>query len=264
MDRLLLVASTFFFLFGFAQTMYALGARAYRHSYSNLIANLLGFLLQTGFLYLRGQVLGRCPLTNLFEVLAFLCWSMALFYLLIGPAYRLSLLGAFTSPLVFIIQIVALLLPSAGIVPTHAPERVNPWLELHAALTVVSCGAFALACVAGVMYLTQERQLKTRHLNTLFYHLPPIHDLATANSRLILAGFGFYTVGLIAGFETGIAHLDILRYVSVGIWVLYGAILVSVFWHRISPHRVAVLSVSAFCILLLTLWSIQSLPASAS
>jgi ABC-type uncharacterized transport system permease subunit len=262
MDRLLLVASTFFFLFGFARTMYALGARTYRHTPLSFSANLAGFLFQTGFLYLRGQALGRCPLTNLFEVLAFLCWSMVLFYLLIGPAYRLSLLGAFTSPLVFVIQVIALLLPSGPAV--HAPERVNPWLELHAALTVVACGAFALACVAGVMYLAQERQLKTHHLNTLFYHLPPIHDLAVANSRLILAGFALYTMGLIAGFATGIAHLGVLRYVSYGIWVLYGAILISIFWHRISPRRVAVLSVSAFCILLLTLWSIQSIPAAAS
>ena len=99
MDRQLLVLSTFCFLFGFAYTMYALGARVYRRSRLNLIAISLGFLCQTGFLYLRGEALGRCPLTNHFEVLAFLSWSMVLFYLLIGPAYRLSLLGFFTSPL---------------------------------------------------------------------------------------------------------------------------------------------------------------------
>ena len=68
MDRLLLIASTFCFLFGFAYTMHALGARVYRRSWLNFFAILTGFAGQTTFLYLRGAQLGRCPLTNLFEV----------------------------------------------------------------------------------------------------------------------------------------------------------------------------------------------------
>src|SRR5258707_169992 len=119
MDRLLLVTSTICYLFGFAYTMYALGARVYRPSRLNFFAMLAGFVFQTGFLYLRGQAIGRCPLTNLFEILVFLCWSMVLFYLAIGPAYRLSLLGTFTSPLVFVIQVVALLLPNSAAERAH-------------------------------------------------------------------------------------------------------------------------------------------------
>ena len=57
------------------------------------------------------------------------------------------------------------------------------------AVSLVAYGAFALACVSGVMYLAQERQLKTHHLRSIFYRLPPIHDLAVANRRLIFSGF---------------------------------------------------------------------------
>ncbi len=260
MDRLLLAASTFCFLFGFAYTMYALGARTYRPSRINLLANLLGFLFQTGFLYLRGEMIGRCPLTSLFEILVFLAWSMVMFYLLIGPAFRLSLLGLFTAPLVFIIQVVALFLPAAPARVAGPPA--SPWLELHAALSVMAYGAFALACVAGIMYLAQERQLKTHHIHSFFYHLPPIHDLAIANSRLILAGFCLFTFGMVSGLMHGVAHIHLLRIISLAIWLLYGAILVATFWHRISPRRVAVLSVSAFSVMLLTLWAIQLVPKS--
>jgi ABC-type uncharacterized transport system permease subunit len=35
-----------------------------------------------------------------------------------------------------------------------------PWLELHASISLIAYGAFALACIAGVMYLVQERQIK--------------------------------------------------------------------------------------------------------
>jgi hypothetical protein len=107
-----------------------LGARAYRRSRFNFFAIFTGFALQTAFLYQRGQALGRCPLTNLFEVFIFLSWSVVLLYLVVGPAYRLSLLGAFTSPLVFVFQVFALLAPIDA--PAKTKIAPNPWLELHA------------------------------------------------------------------------------------------------------------------------------------
>ena len=35
-------------------------------------------------------------------------------------------------------------------------------------MSMIAYGAFALACVAGVMYLVQERQLKTHQLHSIF------------------------------------------------------------------------------------------------
>ena len=198
MDRLLLVISTFCFLFGFAYTMHALGARVYRHSRFNFFTILTGFLFQTAFLYARGQQIGRCPLTNLFEVFIFLSWSMVLLYLLIGPTYRLSLLGAFTS------------------------------------------------------------------VESVFYHLPPIRDLAVANRRLVLTGFGLLTVGLLAGFAMGNVQAHLVKITwSVGVWLLYGLILLAVFRHKVSGHRVAWLSVVAFSAVLCTLWGLNFISETA-
>jgi HemX protein len=258
MDRLLLVISTFCFLFGFAYTMHSLGARVYRHSRTNFVSILIGFILQTAFLYQRGQQIGRCPVTNLFEVLIFLSWSMVLLYVLIGPTYRLSLLGAFTSPLVFLFQTGALLATGIDTAARVKPPP-NAWLELHAAISIVACGAFALAGVAGVMYLVQERQLKTHHIHSIFYHLPPIHDLAVANRRLVFVGFGLLTVGLVAGFAIGNvfdSHLTKIAW-STGVWLLYGLILLGGQIHRFSGRRVALLSVGAFRVAVCTLWSLR-------
>lgn len=258
MDRLLLVASTFCFLFGLAYTVRALGARAFRSSPLNFAAILGGFGFQTAFLVVRGEAVQRCPLTTLPDVLVFLSWSIVVFYLLIGSSYRLSLLGAFTSPIVFFFQMTALFLPVRAGEGVELP--VSFWLELHAALSVVAYGAFALAFVAGIMYLVQERQLKTHHIRSIFYNLPPIHDLATANRRLIFVGFTLFTVGLFAGILNGPAHIPLLWFVSLGVWMLYAGILTAIHWHRISPKRVAILSVSAFSLMLITLWSIQLAP----
>ena len=129
-------------------------ARTFQPSRFSFLAIGLGFIFQTAFLSIRGHALGRCPLTNLFEVFIFLAWSIALIYMLVGPAYRLSLMGAFTAPLVFLLQAFALIAP---IDVRHAVKTpANSWLEFHASISIVAYGAFALACIAGVMYLVQE------------------------------------------------------------------------------------------------------------
>jgi ABC-type uncharacterized transport system permease subunit len=257
MDHLFLIASTFCFLLGFAHSMHALGARVYHRSRLNFFAILTGFLCQTAFLYIRGEQIGRCPLTNLFEVLIFLAWAMVLFYLLIGPTYRLSLLGVFTSPMVFTLQIVALLVP--GLDQHHAGKiAVSPWMELHAASSMVAYGAFALAGIAGVMYLIQERQLKTHHLHSIFFHLPPIRDLAVANRRLILVGFTLLTIGIASAFGIASIWSHAAKIVwSVGVWALYGFILGAEWRHALSPRRGAWLSVGALVVVLCTLWGIR-------
>ena len=104
MDRHLLILSTVRFLAAVVRTIVAFWGGTFRPGRFNFFAIGAGFILQTAFLSIRGHAVGRCPLTNLFEVLIFLAWSIALIYMVVGPAYRLSLMGAFTAPLVLIVQ----------------------------------------------------------------------------------------------------------------------------------------------------------------
>src|SRR5437868_2869222 len=192
MDRQLLLGSTACFLVAVAHTAATLREGVFRPRRFNFVAIAAGFALQTTFLSVRGHALGRCPITNLFEVFIFLAWSVALIYLAVGPAYRLSLMGAFTAPLVVLLQGLALIAPIDVRHPVKVPA--NSSLEFHASVSLVAYGAFALACIAGVMYLVQERQLKTHQLRSIFYHLPPLTDLFTAITRLLWLGFILYTV----------------------------------------------------------------------
>ncbi|MDQ6764919.1 MAG: cytochrome c biogenesis protein [Verrucomicrobiota bacterium] len=254
MDRLLLIASTFCFLFAVVRTVMLIRAGVFRPGRSSFIAIAAGFILQTGFLCLRGKAVGRCPLTNLFEVFIFMAWSVALVYMVVGPTYRLSLMGAFTAPFVLLIQTGALLAP---IDQPHPPKiAVNPWLEFHASMSVVAYGAFALACVAGAMYLLQERQLKTHHLHSVFHHLPPLTDLFAAIQRLLWWGFGLYTAGLVSGFFTGEPLPRVKIACALAVWCFYGAILQGRHFFRLAPRHVAVLCVVAFTAAVSVLWAI--------
>jgi hypothetical protein len=94
MERQLLLGSTLCFLVALAHTLATLREGVFHPRRFNFFAIALGFALQSAFLYVRGHALGRCPITNLFEVFIFLAWSVALIYLAIGLAHRLSLAGA--------------------------------------------------------------------------------------------------------------------------------------------------------------------------
>jgi len=253
-DRQFLIVSTICFFAAVVRTIVALRAGIFRPGQFNFLAIGLGFIFQTAFLSIRGHALGRCPLTNLFEVFIFVAWSVALIYMLVGPAYRLSLMGAFTAPLVVLLQGFALIAP----IDIRHPVKLlaNPWLEFHASISLVAYGAFALACIAGVMYLVQERQLKTHQLRSVFYHLPPLTDLFAAITRLLWWGFALYTLGLVSGFFVG----QPLPYVQVvcafAVWLLYAAILQGRYLRRLAPKHVAALCIIGFTAALTLLWGI--------
>lgn len=83
-------------------------------------------------------------------------------YWLVGPAYRVSLMGIITAPLVWIFQVLALILqgtipPQTGDSIFRAPAKIDPWLEWHATVSLLAYAAFALAAAAGVLFLFQDR-----------------------------------------------------------------------------------------------------------
>ncbi len=254
MDRYLLIASTVCFLTAVVHTVIELRAKMFRPLRFNFFAIGLGFIFQTAFLSVRGHELGRCPITNLFEVFVFLAWSVALIYMLVGPAYRLSLMGAFTAPLVLLLQGFALIAP----IDVRRPSQfsANSWLEFHASISLIAYGAFALACIAGVMYLLQERQLKTHQLHSIFYHLPPLTNLFAAITRLLWWGFVLYTVGIVTGFFTGHPLPRTQVVAAIALWLLYAAILQARHLKWLAPKRVAALCIIGFSAALALLWGI--------
>ena len=247
--------SSLIFLVSFLYTAFTLGTRRHFSPRFNLAVIVLGFLIQTWFLDVRGHVRGRCPLTNFFEVIAFLCWALVLFYLVIGNTYRLSPLGLLTAPCVCLLQTFAVVAGlDRGDTALPYGEVVNPWLEAHAAFSILAFGAFALAGLAGGMYLWQERQLKTHRVRAIFFQLPPIGDLGRLNARLLIVGFVLLTVGLAAGAGMGTPNTWPHLLWAVVVWLLY-AFLVQARWGawRLAPRRVASLSVVAFAVALATL-----------
>ena len=257
MELWLPIASALSFLAGIAVTAWGIWMGRPRPGRLNFAAMLAGFLFLTGWLILRGEAEGSCPINSLYDVLIFQSWSLVLIYLLVGTSYRLSLLGAFTAPLALGLLAAAWIAP----IPRDAVPRnvVNPWIEAHAALSLLAYGSFGLACIAGAMYLVQERQLKSHRFSRLSHSLPPITHLAIANKRLLLLGLVLLSISFAAGILSQ-THVNNLKFWgSAAIWIAY-ALLIGI--HRFRPlpsGRVAAASVVVFVVTLLTLPAIQHL-----
>ena len=134
-----------------------------RDDHVNYFLLVLGFLLHTGAMGLRGFSLQHCPVNNLFEATMFSAWGLVLANLIVGLLPRLRFLSTFASPMLFAIGVFALM-PSLD--PPHGPKpEFSNWItSLHAALIMLAYGSFGLGAVAAIMFLTQQHNLKFHKL----------------------------------------------------------------------------------------------------
>lgn len=209
------------------------------------------FVIQLMALGLRGEMRGACPLSDPGEILIFLSWSLVLFYLLVGPAYRISLLGLFTAPVVVVLQLVAMIPGIMSLNPAHVAST-DAWRETHAALSVLSFGSLALAAVSGSMFLLLDHLLKTKKLaGNLVRNLPSVHNLTDSIKRLLLIGLVILTIGIIAGFLTPNLGFNIHLIVALVVWFAYAALASVAYVRGLPPHSLALSSVALFIVSLL-------------
>jgi ABC-type uncharacterized transport system permease subunit len=210
-------------------------------------------------MFKRGFSLHRCPVNNLYEATLFIAWAIVAAYLLLGFWSRLRFLGAFASPLLFVMGVFALM-PDLDNKPSGLnPEFINGWSSLHGALILLSFGAFGLGSAAAFMYLTLEHDLKFHKLRAILSLLPPIERLEKVASRLVTAGFVLLTAGLslypLLLHQTKVAHAgsDPIIFWSLFVWLVYLGLLV-MRWRGQGGRRFAWGALGSFVFVLLTFW----------
>ncbi len=205
-------------------------------------------LLQLMTLGVRGEMVGACPLSEPGEILVYTAWSAVLCYLIVGPTYRVSLLGLFTAPLVVILQLLALI---PGLMSLNPPrvETTTGWGESHAALSVLAFGALALSAVSGSMYLILDHMLKNKKFSSdLFKNLPSISLLIESIKRLSLVGVIVLTGGIIAGFLAPNFDLNKHIWIAGFVWLAYTVFILWSHLRGMPPYFLAWISVILFCL----------------
>jgi cytochrome c-type biogenesis protein CcsB len=208
---------------------------------------------------------GTLPAFSLHQALSLAGWALtgvfAAFQLRGG--FPVRILGVFVAPLAALAMVAAVRFP-AGTVPEGEALR-SFWVTFHVVILFAGDAAFALACGAGVLYLLQERAIKTKQRGFFYSRLPSLERLDQTGYRCIVVGFTLITIGLISGFVYAKAAWgrfwtwDPKEVWSAVMWMFYAALLherLAVGWRG---RKSAIMSIIGFGVLIFTFLGVNLL-----
>lgn len=155
------------------------------------------FAFHTASLLLRWMTTSRVPVIGMYETLSFSAWIMTAAYLAFQVKTKTRVLGAFVSPVVFLLAAIAFTrLEGVALIPQTLEGGM---VVAHVILSIAGEALFALASCAGLMYLIQDGLLKKKKSSRFIRFLPPLKDLDNINHLCLLWGFPLLTFGVVTG-----------------------------------------------------------------
>ena len=156
----------------------------------------VGFVTHTIALVLRMVGTDRSVFPSFHEALSFFSWMLILVFLAVEFRRQIHVFGSFIVPLALVSLVSAAAVPSDN-VATLQPVFKTLWL--HVTLSMLGTVGFAVAFVAGLMYLIQDGLLKSKRFNVLYAKLPALDYLDHLNQQAMILGFPLLTLGIITG-----------------------------------------------------------------
>jgi cytochrome c-type biogenesis protein CcsB len=217
----------------------------------------LAFVIHSLSLAARWFMAGATPVIGLHAALSIFAWVMAAAYLALQLKTKTRVLGAFVSPVICLLMVVAST-ELGGTVAAPAVLR-GSLVTLHVILSVAGEALFAIASCAGLMYLIQDSLLRKKKPGGMGRLLPSLRDLDRINHICLFWGFFLLTMGGLAG--SGWARIvwgshwqwDPKQVWTLLVWVFYAFLLhqrLAIGWQGRTAAR---WSLAAFMILLLLL-----------
>lgn len=168
---------------------------------------------------------GNTPFATAPEALVLVAWAIVLLYLIILARYKLPAVGALEMPL----AVICILLAASAAHRDFGTEALSSgWLKIHIVAIILSMAAFTLAFCCAVIYLVQNKLLKSKKLRGMFRRLPPLELVDSLAYHLVAVGFPLLTLGIITavvGVQGGMLRDDtspVKIISSLVTWVIYG------------------------------------------
>lgn len=186
------------------------------------------------------------PATSVREALGFLSWILVGAYVYLARRKGLAVLGAFVAPLAMIVLAAARLSPSGD-----AMTGLSSIGRLHIASATIGVAIFCLATVVSVIYLLQERNLKSKNFDgVLFRSSASLETLDRLSARLVSIGFPIFTVSMMLGGiwvtqrEQGFGRIE---YPIAGVtWLAFASLMLSRIVSGLRGRRAALLTLLGF------------------
>ncbi len=159
---------------------------------------------------------GYFPLSNLYESLIFLSWTISFIHLVVESKTQSRIVGSLATPLVFFISgFSSLTLPveMQKALPL-VPSLQSNWLMMHVSMMMISYATLIVGSLFSLLYLAfvyfnkEQKQLsveisvnKNLTVSTFlnFSKLSLLETVDILSYRIIGLGFPFLTIGIISG-----------------------------------------------------------------
>ncbi|HTM03050.1 MAG TPA: cytochrome c biogenesis protein CcsA [Vicinamibacterales bacterium] len=158
---------------------------------------LFAAIVHTFVVGMQTMEVRHVPVTNASAAISTCVWLLTLSYLYLELSTDERSMGVFILPIIVALQII----------PTVSPGIENPnpvfeskWFWVHISSLLFAYASFALACVLGLTYMLQFKEIKKKHLGYLYTRLPSLQILDDMNSRAVVIGWVFLTVGVVVGY----------------------------------------------------------------
>lgn len=183
-------ALLFFFVFAYRKNK-----KVFKSATGSLI---VGTVMLTIYLAIEGISLSQHPATSPFLSHCFFALIIYLLYFLFEFKFRIKLLGTFIIPIGYFFNILAIFSDKTNLIEIKSFGKII--LSIHSGFLMLGEALFVVAFVSSIMYLIQEKNLKSKRFNDLYYRLPPLGQLEEMAGFSIMSGFPLLTVGILIGF----------------------------------------------------------------
>jgi cytochrome c-type biogenesis protein CcsB len=248
-------------------TIAALVGIASRHEHARRLlprALWLGAVVHAASIALRSISAAHLAVTTLAEALSFLALLLVLVFLVVQAGRPLIALAAVVGPLAFGLTLAAdVVYEGARPLP---PILQSAWLPVHVMLSFLGDAVFALAFSASLLYLLQERRLKSRRVRGWLRHLPSLETLDRLNYACLVWGLVLLTLGITSGIVW--AHSawgerlwssDPKLVFSLVTWLIYMALLQGRITAGWRGRRAATLTIAGFAVIVVSLVGVNVL-----
>ena len=194
--------------------------------------------------------MGHLPIRGPYECLTFSALMLLVFYLAIEFKIRTRAFGVFILPVAFLIMVFATLSSRVSKQIVAMPEVLQGnYINYHLSSCFIGYAAFAVSCVASILYLLKRGGEGTQAVQTV---LPSRETLDDISYRMIAIGFVMYSILIVTGmFRSKLIwgsywQWDQVQTWSLIAWLVYAVLLHGRFTWKWSGTLTAILSIIGF------------------
>src|SRR5713226_4710029 len=145
----------------------------------------LGLIAHYFALLERSRGLHTVPYHALYGSMSLFGWLLAVTYLGLELYHRQRSVGAFVLPFILVFFLAAHLAPADRL---SLPAAHGAMFAFHVTLSILAYAAFALSFVLSLIFLGEERLLRSRKVGNVVWRLPPLELLERMSQSSVLVG----------------------------------------------------------------------------